>query len=343
MVTATVPVDGPWSVDAEYTVDIAGVLDRFPALAAFAGQLGRTPLQEVPVPAGSARVLAKAEWRNPCGSVKDRTAFALLCDFLSQHENPAAVPLIEYSGGNLAGPLSVLAEQLGIDLTLVLSDATPDDYVHQLRGHGAKVELVDRCHGFLAVMNRARELAAAPGAHRQLLYQHRSQANVWMHRTSTGPEIADQLAGEFGGLVPDRFVASVGTGGTLVGVLAALKARHPAVRGVAVTPSELPYGSPLPPNGKPKYAGSGGLGDGIRQPFVLDGESDIAEFHTLSRDDALAAMAEYLDRTGTRIGSSAAANWKVAAEVARRLGPDGVVVTIFPDAGSPSEWAELGR
>jgi cysteine synthase A len=330
-------------MDGGYHLDVAGVVDRFPALASFQRQLGATPLVEVAVPAGSARVLAKAEWGNPCGSVKDRTAFALLCELLAYRDDPAELPLIEYSGGNLANPLSVLAEQLGLDLTLVLSDATADHYVHQLRRRGATVELVDRRAGFLGVMTRARDLAAQPGSPRHLLYQHRSQANVWMHRTSTGAEITDQLAGQFGGLVPDRFVASVGTGGTLAGVLAALKARHPAVRGVAVTPSELPYGSALPPNGKPKYAGSGGLGDGIRQPFVKDAERDIVEFHTVSRADALSGMAEYLDLTGTRIGSSAAANWRVALDVAARIGTGGVVVTIFPDAGSPSEWAELGR
>jgi cysteine synthase A len=343
MMTATATVDRPWSMDTEYSIDVAGVTGRFPALESFRRGLGRTPLLDVPVPAGSARVLAKAEWENPCGSIKDRTAFALLCEFLAHRADPADLPLIEYSGGNLANPLSVLAEQLGIDLTLVLSDATPHDYVHRLRDHGAKVELVDRHAGFLGVMEHARDMAATPGTPRHLLYQHRSQANVWMHRTSTGAEIVDQLAGEFGGLVPDRFVASIGTGGTLAGVLAALKTRHAAVRGVAVTPSELPYGSAVAPNGKPKYAGSGGLGDGIRQPFVREVEADIAEYHTVSRDDALAGMAEYLDRTGIRIGSSAAANWRVALDVAARIGPDGLVVTVFPDAGSPSEWADLGR
>ncbi|EQD85714.1 cysteine synthase [Saccharopolyspora erythraea D] len=328
-------VDAPWKPDLDYSLDVDAVTGRFPAMADFRRKLGGTRLVEVPVPAGSARVLAKAEWENPCGSIKDRTAFALLCEVLADCDDPRGLHLVEYSGGNLAAPLSVLCGRLGVRLTLVLSEATPGDYVDELRSRGAAVDLVDREEGFLGVMERARELSGTG----RLLYQHRSQANLWMHRISTGAEVVEQL----GEAVPDRFVASVGTGGTLVGVLSALGERHPGVRGVVVTPSELPYGSDEPPNGRPKYAGSGGLGNGIRQPFVLGAVDRMDGYRTVSRPRAISLMRQCLDETGMRLGSSAAANWRTALDVAAELGEGATVVTVFPDAGSPSEWAEAGR
>jgi cysteine synthase A len=306
----------------------------YPALAAFRDRLGDTDLVHVPSRPGAARILAKLEYQNPIGSIKDRTAYALVCDALARH---GAVPLsklriLEYSGGNLASALSFLGHQLGIEMRFVLSSAAPQSLLSCLQERGARVDLVDKDLGFLAVVHQALRIAEAEPEWR-LLYQHRNTANMTFHRDTTGAEILRQLAGT----VPSAWVASIGSGGSLIGVADALRAAHPRLRVVGVTPAELPYGSEQPPNGLPKYAGSGGMGCGIRQPFVRLYDERI-EHRTVSFPRALKGMVEFLNLTGMRIGSSAAANWLTAREIAAEMPPDTSVVTVFPDAGTPEEW-----
>ncbi|MFH8787507.1 PLP-dependent cysteine synthase family protein [Streptomyces roseoverticillatus] len=337
------PLEAPYppgSLDpARAAVDTAAVAERHPAYAKFGQELGNTSLIEVPGVPGGATVLAKCEWENPAGSIKDRVAHALLGSALQQHGDrpPGELRVLEYSGGSLANALSRLCADLGVPARFVLSSASPRSLLGALAERGARVDLVDKERGFLEVVREALRIAAAePGW--TLLYQHRNPANVLLQERTTGAELIAQL----GGRVPDAWVASIGTGGTLIGVLRALRARFPAVRAVGVTPAELPYGSEEPPNGQRKYAGSGGMGHGIRQPFVTLYD-DETEQRTVSYPRAFAAMGEFHDLTGLRIGSSAAANWLAAKEVAAALPPSATVVTVFPDAGTPEEWEQLGR
>ncbi len=332
-------LDEPVGLGEGLTFDEAALHARHPALASFARRLGNTPLVEVPGPPGGASILAKCEWQNPAGSIKDRVAYAMVCDALARHD-PGAGPLrlLEYSGGNLAAALSLLARDLALPLHVVLSSASPASLLDLLAERGTAVTLVQKERGFLAVIDRALELARIePGW--TVLFQHRNAVNVAYHRATTGAEIARAL----GGRAPAAWVASIGTGGTLVGVMHALRERLPGLRTIGVTPRELPYASSEPPNGRPKYAGSGGLGYGIRQPFVAAADAEIAEQRTVSYDDALAAMGTYYDRTGTRIGSSSGANWLVACEIAAALPPAETVLTVFPCPGTPEEWKRLGR
>ncbi|MFE0025661.1 pyridoxal-phosphate dependent enzyme [Amycolatopsis sp. NPDC059021] len=325
-----------WAMDPELEIDFRAVCARFPALGEFFSSLGGTSLREVPSPRNGAGILAKCEWENPCGSIKDRTAFALLADALRDVDSAHEVRLLEYSGGNLAEPLSVLAGSLGIDLSLYLPGWTSKDYAANLRSRGCRVELVETSRGFLGVVEQAcRHAGRESGL--TFLYQHRNPANCYFHKTTTGAEIVSQLSG----IRPDLLVASVGTGGTMMGVLMALRQRWPELRGVVVTPQELPYGTLAAPKGERLYAGSGGVGFGMRQPFVREIEEHVAEFRTVARPAALYGMLDFFQRTGTRIGSSAAANWLSAWEVAAALRPDQWVVTLFPDAGSRDEWQEI--
>jgi cysteine synthase len=328
-------IDAPWTAPPEPAapLDFSDVHARFPAVADFHRSLGHTSLRDVPGPEGGARILAKCEWENPAGSVKDRVAYALLCDLLRREPDAGSLRVLEYSGGNLAAALSFLGAAIGVPMRLVLSAASPPSLLDALASRGAEVVLVDRDLGFLGVMERGLELARADRGWR-LLYQHRNPVNVAFHETTTGAEILEQL----GGVEPRAWVASIGTGGTLVGVHRHLRRRHPRLRTVGVTPAELPYASEAPPNGLPKAAGSGGLGNGIRQPFVRAYEASITDQRSVSLPDAMAGMRRARDATGLRIGTSAAANWLVACEVAAELPPEAVVVTLFPDAGSPEEW-----
>jgi cysteine synthase A len=327
---------------ADLTAATGRVLSAYPRLRqAISTEV--TPLVELPAPPG-VRVLGKAEWHNPTGSVKDRTAIALVVDALDEHlragGDPAHPPeLLEYSGGSLADSLVPLCAAVGAPLHVVLSDATPPAAVARLREHGVSVDLVDRDQGFIAVMARGLALAAAQPQWR-LLYQHRNLSNVAVHVSRTGAELVAQLS-ELG-VRPDVWVASIGSGGTLAGVAHALRRHWPGLPVVGVTPAELPYGSMLPPNGLPKYAGSGGLGHGICQPFVAALAPPI-EFLTVSYDAAKLGMRELRDTTGLRIGSSAAANWLVSRQLGATLPAGSVVVTVLPSAGTDAEWDAVDR
>lgn len=308
----------------------------YPKLAKFESRLGKTPLIELPHKGWGARIFAKCEWENPVGSIKDRVAYALICDALSQHGSKplAELRILEYSGGNLAGALSHLGMELDIKMRLVLSSAAPPSLLSKLARNKAQVDLVDKGLGFIAVLEKALSIARSEPQW-TLLYQHRNPANLAWHRDTTGMEIVKQL-GEIK-CNPSAWIAAVGTGGTLVGVAQSLRLMNPMLRVIGVTPSELPYGSEQPPNGLPKFAGSGGMGNGIRQPFV-DSDTGKIEHRTVSFELSIRAMFDCLEQTGIRVGSSAGANWLIAKEVASKLPRDAAVVTVFPDAGTPEEW-----
>lgn len=333
--TAVDAVDAPWQPadDPETVVDFREVTAAHPRLAEFGAALGGTPLVEVPGPCNGARILAKCEWMNPVGSIKDRVAYALVCSALRGVEDPTSLRVLEYSGGNLASALATLASRVGFTLRVVLSDASAPSLLARLRDLGVQVDLVDRQQGFVAVIQRARDIAAEPGW--TLLYQHRNPANVAFHELTTGAEMVAQLEGR----APDAWLTSIGTGGTLIGVLRALRGRFGDVPAYGVSPAELPYGSDEPPNGRPKYAGSGGLGFGMRQPFVHAYDDSIAGHINVPLPDANAAMVRLAVATGLEVGTSAAANWLAARKVAAGLAPDRTVITVFPDAGTPEEWA----
>lgn len=331
------PRSGPSGGQASLAQRLTGpILDRFPALRAFAGQVGGTPLVEVPGDPDGARILAKCEWTNPTGSVKDRTAVGLMSAMLDKLDPPSlrGQRVLEYSGGNLGFALARLCRDLDLDLTLVQSAGTPADQVESLRGQGAEVILVPSERGFLGVMLEAMYLAR-DHPEWPFLYQHTNAANVVVHRRSTGAEIVEQL-GARGGTV-DGWVTSIGTGGTLIGVWQALLACNPFVTVCATTPAELPYGSMAPPNGDPKFAGSGGLGLGWRQPLVAPFDANVSQHFTYGMDEALDAMATFHDLTGVWIGSSAAANWLAARSMAGRMGPGRTVVTLFAGLATDAE------
>lgn len=309
------------------------VLEAFPPLGRFRARLG-SRLLEVPQQPGAGRVFAKCELDNPTATVKDRVACAMLWRLLQTEGAAPDMHVLEYSGGTLAVPLARLCAELGITAHLVLSSGSDPSLLAQLREVGADVELVDKTLGFYAVMERAMAISRA-NPRWKFLYQHENQANVHMHETTTGQEILAQLPVKR----VDAWLGSVGTGGSLIGVYRALSKVYPEVAMYATTPAELPYGSPEPANGKPKFAGSGGLGNGIRQPFVQPYDALVRRHIPYPYPDTLGLMRQFHAETGMWIGSSAAANLHAARGLAAELGPDSVVVTLFPSAGTPEEQA----
>jgi len=313
----------------------SSVLAAYPGLRAFRAQLGSTPLVEVPGPPGGAAVFAKYEFANPFGSVKDRTAYSLICDAVNTWgDRPEPLKILDASGGNMARALSKLGALMGVQVRVVVPGSVPASLLADLRAAGAEVELADPAEFLIGIIRKSEEIAARePGW--TLLSQHRNVANVAIHEFVTGREIIGQLDGAR----PACWVAAVGSGGTVSGVARALRTRFPDVSVIGVTPAELPYGTELPPNGEPKFAGAGGLGHGLRQPFVDNLVPDLRSVQ-VSHACALDGMRDFHSRTGTRIGASSAANWITAYQAAQDLGADDIVVTLFADAGSQEDWAK---
>ncbi|MEL7370889.1 MAG: pyridoxal-phosphate dependent enzyme [Myxococcota bacterium] len=310
------------------------VLCKFAPLQDFAEQLDDRVI-EIPREPGCGRVFAKYEAHNPTGTVKDRVALALLWSLLQQKGRAAGLPVLEYSGGSLAASLAMLCEQLEMPLNLVLSSAADASLVERLRQHGAHIDFVAKEKGFHAVMQKGIALSLEHPEW-NFLYQHENQANILMHETRTGPDLLRALPVNR----VDAWVASIGTGGTLIGIYRALRAVHPQVELFATSPAELPYGSDAPPNGIPKFSGSGGIGDGIRQTFVERHDADVRAHMFFSYPETLRLMKTFHRMLDVWVGSSAAANLAAAQRIARQKGEDSIVVTIIPSLASPEERAK---
>ncbi|RAG84202.1 cysteine synthase [Streptacidiphilus pinicola] len=319
---------------------VTAIHERYPGIAKFRDQLGDTPLVEVPSTPGGATILAKCEWGNPAGSVKDRVAYALVCEAIRRHgDRPAEdLRLVEYSGGNLGLALSYLCAEAGIPLRLVVASFTSQSVLDTLQSRGTAVDIAPAEEGFLGTIRQAMRIADGDGGW-QFLFQHVNAANLIMHQATTGTEIVKQLDGR----KPHTWVAAIGTGGTLIGVLNMLRTVNPAVRAVGVTPAESPYGHGGAPAAPQGLCGTGGLGYGLKQPFVKAYENDVAAHQQVSYPEALEGAAEFFSLTGTRIGTSASANWLVARKIAAQLPPDEHVVTMFADAGNPEQWGAIGK
>ena len=269
-----------------------------------------------------ARVLAKLEFWNPAGSVKDRAAKAMLDDGEARGLLKPGSVLIEPTSGNTGIGLAAVAVPRGYRVLIVMPETMSEERRRLMRAYGAEVVLTPGESGMTGAIERARELAAEiPGSF--LPGQFENPANPAAHRAVTGPEIWADTEGRV-----DMFVAGVGTGGTLTGVGEYLKSRNPAVKIVAVEPAA----SPVLSGGK---AGSHGL-QGIGAGFVPQAlNTEIYDEVIPVEDEAAFAMVRRLGRTeGVLAGiSSGAAVW-AAVQLAKRPGNRGkTIVALLPDGG----------
>ncbi len=304
-------------------------------LDSFSQQVGDTPMQRITNGSASGIIWAKCEWHNPTGSVKDRAAIAMVSEVLRQQDDLTNLHILEYSGGNLGLSLATICHMMGVKLTLVLSASSPLSLLNKLHALRAQVVLVDATQGFGGVIQHAIEMAR-DNSDFTFLYQHRNPANVMAHTDGTGTEILKQMSGR----PIDAWVAAAGSGGTLAGVYDAMIQVYPDVALHMVMPTEMPYGTPVPANPKKRFAGSGGLGMGIKQHFIEAREPHITREWNFSYEETLRAMRIFFEETGIQIGTSAAANLLAAQKAAIQLGPQANVVTIFPDQGWPEEWVD---
>lgn len=286
----------------------AAVAERF--------NIGRTPL--LPLTGFSARgeVWLKAEYANPFGSVKDRTACYLLAS--AWREAGDKVHVVESTSGNLGIALAHLAGGLGVPLTLVMDTSLPARRMWEVRDAGATVDVVT-CPKSGMTMRETRiahacELGSRPG--RMWLNQYSNEAGLLAHAETTGPEIWDDLDGRL-----DVVVASVGTGGTLCGIAAALRDRSPSPAAVGVEPtgstiSGGQHGDFLP------------AGSGMRGPSELVGRRRaLIDYFTKVPDRVAATWATILsDRFGLRVGQTTGAAVAVARGLAERYGVRAVAI-----------------
>ena len=288
--------------------------------------IGRTPLLELArlerQEGLEARVLAKLEYLNPAGSVKDRVARAMLDDAEQRGILKPGATVIEPTSGNTGIGLASVAAARGYQVVIVMPDTMSLERRQLMKAYGARLVLTPGAQGMAGAIQKAEELAAeTPGSF--IPGQFDNPANPAAHRAATGPEIWEDTDGEI-----DIFVAGVGTGGTITGVGGYLKEKDPAIRVVAVEPAT----SPLLSQGRSGPHGIQGIGANF-VPGVLDtGVYD--EVIPVEDQDAYAA-GRLLGRTeGVLVGiSSGAALW-AATQLAKRPENKGrTIVVLLPDTG----------
>ncbi|MCI8413093.1 MAG: cysteine synthase A [Clostridia bacterium] len=288
--------------------------------------IGNTPLLEPTNYARAnglrARLLVKLEFLNPAGSVKDRVAFSMITEAEKSGKLKAGATIIEPTSGNTGIGLAAVGASKGYRVILTMPDTMSVERQKLIQAYGAEIVLTDGKKGMRGAIEKANELVAEI-PHAVLAGQFANPANPHAHYVTTGPEIWRDTDGTV-----DVFVAGVGTGGTISGVGKYLKEQNPAVRVVAVEPSD----SPVLSGGSAGAHGIQGIGAGF-VPDVLDtGVYDTVM--TATTENAYAAARELARTEGILVGiSSGAALW-AAVELARMPENDGkVIVALLPDTG----------
>ena len=288
--------------------------------------IGRTPLLELThirkAEHLEARILAKLEFFNPAGSVKDRIAKAMLDDAEAKGLLTARSVIIEPTSGNTGIGLASVAAARGYRLILVMPETMSQERRKLMKAYGAELVLTEGAKGMKGAIAKANELAKEipdsfiPG-------QFVNPANPAAHRAATGPEIWADTGGEV-----DIFVAGVGTGGTITGVGEYPKSRNPAVKVVAVEPAA----SPVLSQGVAGAHRIQGIGAGFVPDNLNTGICD--EILTVSDEDAFAYGRRLGRQEGILVGiSSGAAVW-AAAQLAKRPENRGkTIVVLLPDTG----------
>lgn len=270
----------------------------------------------------SAVILAKLEYLNPAGSVKDRIALAMIEDAERKGILKENATIIEPTSGNTGIGLAAVAAAKGYKTILTLPDTMSIERRTLLKAYGAELVLTEGTKGMKGAIAKAEELKETiPGA--VILGQFENSANPAMHKRTTGPELWEQTEGKI-----DIFVAGVGTGGTITGVGEFLKEKNPDIKIVAVEPAK----SPVLSGGAPGSHKLQGIGAGF-VPEVLNTKI-YDEVIAVENEDAFAEGKAFAVTEGILVGISSGAALYAASVLAKRAENKGkVIVTLLPDSG----------
>ena len=270
-----------------------------------------------------ADVLAKLEYFNPAGSVKDRIAKEMILDALEKGLINENTTLIEPTSGNTGIGLSAVATALNLKIIITMPETMSVERRNLMKAYGAELVLTPGSEGMKGAIAKAKELASQiensfiPG-------QFENPANPTAHYKTTGPEIYEQTEGKV-----DIFVAGVGTGGTISGIGKYLKEKNPEVKVVAVEPAS----SPVLSTGKGGAHKIQGIGAGF-VPETLDTKI-YDEIITVENEDAFATGKEMAKTEGILVGISSGAALYAAKELAKREENAGkTIVVLLPDGGN---------
>ena len=289
--------------------------------------IGNTSLVQLNkvIPPGCAQVFAKLEWENPTGSMKDRTAQAMISRAEEDGRLKPGDTIVEYTGGSTGISLALICVAKGYHLHIITSDAFSQDKLNQMSAFGAELTMVPSEGGLttkkliLDMIETARDMSQKPHTY------WTDQLNNLDSIAGYYP-LAEEIWKQTDGKI-DAFVQSVGTGASMRGVATVLKRYHPAIKIIAVEPGE----SAVLSGGQPGPHKIEGVGIGYTPPLW---DSDLVdEIIPVKTDDAKNMTRRLAREEGLFAGTSSGANVVAAIQVAKQLGPDTRIVTLMVDSG----------
>lgn len=288
--------------------------------------IGKTPLLELgkfsQQKGIKTPIVAKIEYFNPGGSVKDRIALAMIEDAEKSGALKPGATIIEPTSGNTGVGLALVSAVKGYHLILTMPETMSVERRNLVKAYGAEVVLTPGTEGMKGAIRKAEELRDnTPGA--IILQQFENKANPAKHYATTGPEIWEQTEGNV-----DIFVAGVGTGGTVSGIGKALKEKNPDVRIIAVEPKT----SPVLNGGQSGPHKIQGIGAGFI-PATYNADV-VDEVYDVDNDDAIRTGRELAQQEGLLVGISSGAAAYAASQIALRPENKGKrIVVLLPDTG----------
>ena len=265
-------------------------------------------------------IVAKCEFLNPTGSVKDRAAYFMIQDAIDSKKMNKDTTIIEPTSGNTGIALASICASLGIKIILTMPESMSLERRAILKAYGAKLELSPKEKGMNGSIELAKQLQSKiPNS--IILQQFENPANVDAHIQTTAPEIINQTNGDF-----DYFIASIGTGGTFTGCSKVFKEKVKDIKTIAVEPKN----SPVLSGGNPAPHKIQGIGAGFI-PKIVD-ISLIDEVITVTDEEAFKEARNLAKDEGLLVGISSGANISASIKIAKKYKPKRIVI-ILPDTG----------